>query len=107
MREVLCCLLALLIAFSVGHIHVNAIDTHMATAAYDHHDHADDHDQLLSGGCSVCSPTSCSFLTSVGSCGEVPMRARAVIYSNESQRLVSTTADGPLRPPNGISVALT
>lgn len=104
MRTALACLLALIIAVSMGHSHNGFAFSgdHHGISASDTHGHPADHDHLLSADCTTCPSSACSFLVTT-SAQQVHGTAGAVVFNVGHQRLHSALPDGPLRPPNPIA----
>lgn len=103
MRAALACLLALILAISMGHSHAGLAfaDQHHTVSAADSHGHPG-HEHGINPDCTACPSSACSFLitspTNVSSLADY----RNVVFFDESQLLHSADCDGPMRPPNGV-----
>lgn len=103
MRAALACMLALILAVSMGHSHAGLAfaDQHHTVSAADAHGHPG-HEHGLAPDCTACPSSACSFLitspTNVASSADY----NDVVFFVASQLLHSADRDGPMRPPNGV-----
>lgn len=105
MRTALACILAVIIAFSMGHSHVGlafSTDHHIISVS-NHDDRSGHHNHQFGGACTACPATACSFLVAAADGCEAAPGSRTVVFKIEHQRLHPAFADGPLRPPNAES----
>lgn len=102
MRAALACILALIIAISMGHSHSGLAfaDQHHTVSATDTHGHPVDHDHGLSADCTACPSSACSFLVTATLNAVTAPDHGGIVFFIASQSLHSAHLDGPMRPPN-------